>query len=88
MAVKLDELQEIGAVLSAPGAEAGALSLLRSRFPHLSWSRCDASDVAEEPFQTHGGFDLHLLDAADHCVQITQEPERATGLVLARRAAS
>jgi hypothetical protein len=87
MAVKQDELQEIGAMLSAPDAEAGVFGLLRARFPHLSWTRCDASDVAEAPFRTHGVFDLHLLDAADHCVQITNEPERATGVVLARRAA-
>jgi hypothetical protein len=75
-------------MLSASDAEASAIGLLRARFPHLSWTRCDASDVTEEPFRTHGAFDLHLLDGADHCVQITRDLDRATGVVLARRAAS
>ncbi len=88
MAVKPDELLEIGALLSSPDAEVKALGLLRARFPHLSWTGCDAADVTEAPFETHGAFDLHLLDAADHCVQITNQPERATGVVLARRAGS
>jgi hypothetical protein len=88
MAVKPDELLEIGELLSSADAEAQALGLLRARFPHLSWIGCDASDVTEEPFETHGAFDLHLLDAADHCVQITNRPDRATGVVLARRAES
>jgi hypothetical protein len=88
MAVNRDELREIEAVLRAPGDEASAVAVLRTRFPHLSWTRCDASDVTEEPFQICGVFDLHLLDGADHCVHITGELERATGVVLARRAAS
>jgi hypothetical protein len=85
MAVKLEELNEIGAVLAEQGAEASAFGLLRARFPHLSWTRCDASDVTEAPLQTSGAFDLHLLDGSEHCVQITDDLERATGIVLARR---
>jgi hypothetical protein len=51
-------------------------------------TRCDASDVAETPFRAYPGFDVHLLDAADHCVQITTDPARATGIVLAKRSAT
>jgi hypothetical protein len=32
-----------------------------------------------------GKFDLHLLDSGGHCVQITNDPQRATGIVLAKR---
>lgn len=85
MAVKLDELREIEAVLAAPGAETDAFGLLRARFPHLAWTRCDASDVAEAPMQTVGLFDVHLLDGSEHCVQLTSDPQRATGVILAKR---
>jgi hypothetical protein len=85
MAVTQEELLEIGAMLSTPDGEGGLVGRLRSRFPHLSWTRCDASDVTEPPLASHGTFDLHLVDAHDHCVQITDDPERATGVVLARR---
>lgn len=87
MAVSADELAEIEKVLSAPDADALAFGELRRKFPHLAWTRCDASDVTETPFRTYSRFDIHLLDGADHCVQITADPARATGLVLAKRSA-
>lgn len=85
MALAADELLVIDEVLSAPGADARVVAQLRSRFPHLSWTRCDASDVTEEPFRTYSRFDVHLVDRSDHCVQITADPARATGIVLADR---
>ena len=85
MALAADELSEIDRMLSDPANAAGVVAALRGRFPHLSWTRCDASDVTEEPFRSYPGFDLHLLDRTDHCVQITPDPARATGIVLADR---
>jgi hypothetical protein len=88
MAVSTDELIEIDQVLSAPDADSRVLAELRRRFPHLSWTRCDASDVSEMPFRSHVRFDVHLLDSAGHCSQITADPTRATGIVLAKRSAA
>jgi hypothetical protein len=85
MALGPNELLEIDQVLSAPDADARVFAQLRSRFPHLSWTRCDASDVAESPFRTYSRFEVHLVDRSDHCVQITEDPARATGIVLADR---
>jgi hypothetical protein len=85
MALSADELIEIDNVLSAPSADAHVLAQLRSRFPHLVWTRCDATDVTETPFRTYLRFDIHLLDSSDHCAQITTDPGRATGVVLASR---
>jgi hypothetical protein len=83
MALGPNELMEIDQVLSAPGAD--VFAELRGRFPHLSWTRCDASDVTEEPFRSYSRFEIHLVDRSDHCVQITADPARATGIVLAER---
>jgi len=85
MALGPNELLEIDQLLSAPDADAGVFAQLRSRFPHLSWTRCDASDVTESPFRTYSRFEVHLVDRSDHCVQITADPARATGIVLANR---
>ena len=85
MALGPDELNEIDAALSAPDADASVFAQLRSRFPHLSWTRCDASDVTESPFRTYSRFDVHLVDRSDHCVTITADPARASGIVLANR---
>lgn len=86
MALGADELSQIDQVLSAPDNAAGVVAELRRRFPHLAWTRCDASDVSETPFRSYPGFDIHLLDSADHCAQLTLDPARATGIVLAARA--
>lgn len=88
MALAAIELAEIEQVLASSDAAPRTYIELRQRFPHLAWVRCDASDVTETPYRSFGAFDLHLLDSADHCTQITDDPARATGIVLARRAAA
>ncbi|MDA9392411.1 hypothetical protein ACVWW6_000527 [Bradyrhizobium sp. USDA 3311] len=85
MALTEEELIEIERLLAADGTEMGPFVELRRRFPQLAWVRCDASDVADQPFRQFPRFDLHLLDGSDHCVQITADPMRATGIVLAKR---
>ena len=87
MTVTANELTEIDKVLSTPDAGAQVLVELRRRFPHFSWTQCDASDVIEAPFRSYARFDLHLLDSAEHCSQITLDPARASGFVLGRRTA-
>ncbi len=87
MAVAAIELTEIERMLGSPEAATGVYVELRQKFPHLAWIRCDASDVTETPYRSCGAFDLHLLDSADHCAQITDDPLRATGIVLAKRTA-
>jgi hypothetical protein len=85
MALVPQDLIEIDEMLSSPDADAGVFAQLRSRFPQLSWTRCDASDVTESPFRSYPRFEIHLVDRTDHCVQITPDPARASGIVLAAR---
>lgn len=85
MTVSPDELSNIEKTLCEPGIGSGVIAVLKRRYPHLSWTVCDASDLVEEPFQTCGSFDVHLVDSRDHCVLITQDPENATGIILAKR---
>ena len=84
MALTTENLTEISELLTAD-TDGTAFMALRQKFPDLAWTRCDASDVFEEPYQSHGDYDLHLIDARDHCVQITGDPEQATGILLAKR---
>lgn len=87
MALAAGELVEIETMLASDDASQ-TCATLRQKFPHLAVIRCDASDVTETPFRSFAAFDLHLLDSADHCAQITADPARATGIVLATRAAT
>jgi hypothetical protein len=83
MGLNAVELGEIDALLGAPEAGNEALAELRRRFPGLSLTRCDASDIdAEEPFRAYRRFTLYLVDGTDHCWHITGDPVRATGLVI------
>ncbi len=86
MGLSEEDLAGIDALLGAPDAKAGAVASLRQRFPHLSLTRCDPSDLgAEEPFRQYKLFDLYLVDGTEHCWQLTANPERATGLVIVTR---
>lgn len=88
MAIAAEELTEIEQVLGAAGAGASPVAALRQRFPQLSWVRCDASDMVEPPYRAGARYDIHLLDRSDHCVQVTADPARATGIILADRGAA
>lgn len=68
-------------------ADANAvLADFRRRFPGLTLTRCDVSDMGvEEPFREYPRFNLYLVDAADHCWRLTADPARATGIVVASR---
>jgi hypothetical protein len=85
MALGADELMEIDRILSGPSVDARVISQLRGRFPNLSWTGCDVTDLTEEPFRRYPRFELHLVDRTDHCLQITADPMRASGIVLASR---
>lgn len=61
------------------------LPLLKDCFPDLSFVRLSASDIDEPPFRVLEDYNLYLLDAREHCVKITYEPEAATGIVVAQR---
>ncbi|WP_027527705.1 hypothetical protein [Bradyrhizobium sp. Ec3.3] len=86
MALGAGEIADIERALASSDDASQAYAVLRQRYPHLAWIRCDSSDLTETPFHSVGQFDLHLLDSADHCARITDDPTRATGIVLATRA--
>ncbi|WP_426441252.1 hypothetical protein [Bradyrhizobium genosp. P] len=85
MALGADDLQDIEQLIMATAANASLFAELRHRFPHLALTRCDASELTEPPFLSFPGFDLHLIDGSNRCAQITVDPARATGVVLATR---
>jgi hypothetical protein len=56
---------------------------LRRRFPGLMFVRCESRDMAEQPYRTHERYGLYLLDRSDHCIQVTHDPARADGVIVA-----
>ena len=79
---------DIEAIQAALMAQAGlGVSDLRARFPHFAWTVCDAADVDDDPLLSVGRLDLHLINASNHCVSLTSDLAKATGVMLATRRA-
>lgn len=91
MALEAEAIARIDALLTAMGgqAEAGSMAYALQRLvPGIALRQCDASDVLEEPFRAVGLCDLHLLDTSNHCIRVTEDPQEATGILLAARVAA
>ncbi|EGD60373.1 hypothetical protein Y88_0021 [Novosphingobium nitrogenifigens DSM 19370] len=89
MALVPFDIARIDALLAAvdAGVDITALdSALARLVPQVGRRHCDADDVLEEPFRSHPALDLHLLDASAHCIRVTDSPEQATALLIARKA--
>ncbi len=88
MALTTTELDRIEEFLLAD-ASSHALPVFRTRFPGVSLTRCDVSDmnVDATPYKVNPDFELYLVDGRDHCWTMTQDPTCATGIVLAMRRA-
>lgn len=61
------------------------LAHLRREWPGIHFTFCDEDDVPARlsPFLEGQGFNLYLVNNADHCVAFTSQLEAATGIVLA-----
>jgi hypothetical protein len=82
MSISKADLELIDEALAGSGE---LVAQLRGKVPHLSVTKCDASDMTEDPFRLYPAYELHLIDAADACVKYTADPACASGIVLARR---
>lgn len=86
--ISSDQLGQIVTWLSAdpPGdALAAVIAEMRARIPGLVCMQCDAADVLEDPWRAYAAFDVHLVDGASHCPQLTDDPDKAGGLLFARK---
>ena len=83
-----DKLSEIEALLADPNADATVFTDFRQKFPGVSLTRCDASDVdVERPYKEFPCFTLYLVSAINHCVSITRDPSLATGIIVVQNKA-
>ncbi|PKU24564.1 hypothetical protein [Telmatospirillum siberiense] len=83
MALQEQDVRDLEALFGAASTAMELASEVRRRFPGLSLTRCDPSDIGvEEAFRSFPKFDLHLVDGRDHCWQLTGDPACATGIVL------
>lgn len=78
-----ENLAQIESMLAAPDADLAAFGDFRQRFPGVSFTRCDPSDVdGETPYKEFTRFNLYLVSAINHCVSMTLDPAIATGIIV------
>ena len=81
-----DRLTAIAEHAASLGSEADATGALRAAFPDLHFTVCQDEEVdGPPPVWREQAFNLYLVDSRDHCLRITEDPDVATGVVVAYR---
>ncbi|HYD32147.1 MAG TPA: hypothetical protein VEB64_15000 [Azospirillaceae bacterium] len=62
-----------------------AIKAIKGAFPELTVTGCLESDMTQSPYREETGYFLFLVDRSAHCWTITGDPEKATGVVIAKR---
>ncbi len=79
-----EQLNAIGEFAAGQTLSESTVADLRSQFPDLHFTYCMDDDVSSaRPVYEHALFNLYLIDGRDHCLAFTQDPEIATGVVVA-----
>ncbi|WP_227817521.1 DUF6129 family protein [Nitrogeniibacter aestuarii] len=80
--------EQLNAVAEAARAKAD-IAALREQFPALHFTECSDDDVSPNyrPAIDAGKHYLYYIAGADgHCLSMTNDPEMATGILLAEKA--
>ena len=56
---------------------------LRRQFPQFTFLRCSVEDMDARPYHTGNGYQLYLLNRQNICINLTDSPEQADGVVVA-----
>lgn len=83
--IEPERLEQIARVVARAGLNDETVSALREVFAGMHFTHCDDDDIgaAARPVREEPGFNIYLVDGQDHCMRFTNDPERATGVVLA-----
>jgi len=70
----------------ASPSEDVALASFKAEYPGLRFFACSEDDIPARlpPWLAADGVELYLMDATEHCVRLSRDPESACGLVFAR----
>ncbi|MCP5197032.1 MAG: hypothetical protein H6974_09645 [Gammaproteobacteria bacterium] len=78
------QLHDIAQWAETHSVDYAALSHLRQVYPGLYFTHCLDDDINDaEPVLQGSGINLYLVDGRQHCLRLTDDPQVATGVVLA-----
>jgi hypothetical protein len=80
----MEQTREIAGKIAQLGINESVLATLRQAYPGIHFTYCMEDDIPNnEPVLTHEDFNLYLVDGREHCLCLTDNPEIATGIVVA-----
>jgi hypothetical protein len=82
-----DTLQQIASKAASIGSlNDDALDSLKETWPNLRFTFCNDDDMPARlpPSLQSDRFNLYLVGGGEHCLSLTQDVERAIGVVLAQ----
>jgi hypothetical protein len=78
------QLAGVAGWLQEHGAEESNLPALRQHYPDMHFTWCMDDDVCcDHAALESESFSLYLVDGHDHCLKLTNDPDIATGVVIA-----
>ncbi|WP_442497384.1 DUF6129 family protein [Methylobacter sp. sgz302048] len=82
--ITVEQTREIAGKIAQLGINESVLATLRQAYPGIHFTYCMDDDIPNnEPVLTHDDFNLYLVDGREHCLCLTNNPEVATGIVVA-----
>lgn len=82
--ITMEQTREIAGKIAQLGINESVLATLRQAYPGIHFTYCMDDDIPNnEPVLTHDDFNLYLVDGREHCLCLTNNPEVATGIVVA-----
>jgi hypothetical protein len=79
-----EQLNHIGELVKSQPVSEQSVAALRGDFPGLHFTYCMDDDVVgARPVFEDPAFNLYLVNSSSHCLNLTQDLESASGLVLA-----
>lgn len=82
--IEQESIGQISQLLTEQGVDESVVGKLREQWPGIHFTYCSEDDIhAGKPVEAATGFSLYLVDGREHCLCLTNDPEIATGLVIA-----
>lgn len=86
MIISEPEARRLAERFAASGSDEAALAAFKAEHPSLRFFACSEDDIPARlpPWLAAAGVEVYLMDATEHCVRLSRDPESACGLVFAR----
>ncbi|MCP5421124.1 MAG: hypothetical protein H6970_02715 [Gammaproteobacteria bacterium] len=79
-----EQLDQVADFVTTEGLNESVVARLRTQYPGTHFTYCLDDDIVDaDPVKEYPGFNMYLVNGHMHCVRLTDDPEHATGIVLA-----